>query len=79
MFFKSLNGVILGVTFFIAYNVTTNCRNRILQFPDFTFELNHIYEQESTTRVSTKDHYQIIITEDATVEAQKAQTIRCNQ
>ena len=48
MIFRYLYGVILCATIHNAYDVTISCKKRILQFPDFTFELNHIYEQEST-------------------------------
>ena len=69
MIFKSFSGVILGATFFNTYDATINRRKRLLKFPDFTFEFNHIYQQETTKRVNTKHRYQSFIVEDATVEA----------
>ena len=69
MILKSFSGVILGATFFNTYDATINFRKRLLKFPDFIIEFNHIYQQETKKRVNTKHRYQSFIVEDATVEA----------
>ena len=75
----TMNSVILGNTFFKEHNITIDPKNKLLQLPDLTVQLNQILPEKGKKRYYTKNFPKIplILTKKVQIAPQSEVLLEC--